>query len=326
MISTRRQIMIGAVAAGLGLASPWAQAQSWKPTQPVTIIVPIAGTTNDTLARLVAPKLAEKFGQPFVVENKPGAGGNLGASLAARAAPDGHTLLIGYNGPLAINPGLFANMPFDPQKDLAPISLAVKAPQYLVTTPEAGIADVKDFIAQAKAAPQKFSYGSVAVGSASHLTMEMFKSAAGIHVTHIPYRGAPPAIADLLAGTIHVGFFVPGNVQQLAQQGRIKLLASSGTKRFASTPGVPTLAELGFQNFEATSWIGFLTAAGTPQHIIDAYNTAIVDVLKMPDIREKLQAMEFEIVATSPQEFAAWIATEIPRWGAVIKATGTKLE
>jgi len=326
MISTRRQIMIGAVAAGLGLASPWAQAQSWKPTRPVTIIVPITGTTNDTLARLVAPKLAEKFGQPFVVTNRPGAGGNLGASLAARAAPDGHTLLIGFNGPLAINPGLFANMPFDPQKDLAPISLAVKAPQFLVTTPGAGIADVKDFIAQAKAAPQKFSFGSVSVGSASHLTMEMFKSAAGIHVTHIPYQGAPPAIADLLAGRIHVGFFVPGNVQQLAQQGRIKLLASSGTKRFASTPDVPTLAELGFQNFEATSWIGFLTAAGTPQHIIDAYNTAIVDILKMPDIREKLQAMEFEIVASSPQEFAAWIATEIQRWGAVIKATGTKLE
>jgi len=326
MISTRRQVLIVTVVASLGLASPWAMAQSWKPTQPVTIIVPITGTTNDTLARLVAPKLAEKFGQPFVVENKPGAGGNLGANLAARAAPDGHTLLIGYNGPLAINPCLFANMPFDPQKDLAPISLAVKSPQYLVTTPGAGIADVKDFIAQAKAAPQKFSYGSVALGSASHLTMEMFKSAAGIHVTHIPYRGAPPAIADLLAGTIHAAFFVPGNVQQLAQQGRIKLLASSGTKRFPSTPDVPTLAELGFQNFEATSWIGFLTSAGTPKHIINAYNTAIVDILKMPDVKEKLQAMEFEIVASSPEEFAAWIGSEIPRWGTVIKATGTKLE
>ncbi len=326
MISTRRQLMVGAMFAGLGLASPWAIAQNWKPTQPVTIIVPIAGTTNDTLARLLAPKLAEKFGQPFVVDNRPGAGGNLGASMAARATPDGHTLLIGYNGPLAINPGLFSNMPFDPQKDLAPISLAVKAPQYLVTTPGTGIADVKDFIAQAKAAPQKFSYGSVAIGSASHLTMEMFKNAAGINVTHIPYRGAPPAIADLLAGTIHAGFFVPGNVQQLAQQGRIKLLASSGTKRFPSTPDVPTLAELGFENFEATSWIGLLTAAGTPKHIIDAYNTAIVDVLKMPDVKERLQAMEFEIVATSPEEFATWIGTEIPRWGAVIKATGTKLE
>ncbi|WP_180684543.1 Bug family tripartite tricarboxylate transporter substrate binding protein [Tepidicella baoligensis] len=326
MISLRHKALVGTVIAGICLASPWALAQNWKPTQPVTIIVPIAGTTNDTVARLVAPKLAEKFGQPFVVDNKPGAGGNLGASLAARAAPDGHTLLVGYNGPLAINPSLFTNMPFDPQKDLAPITLAVKAPQYLVTTPGTGITNVKDFIAQAKAAPQKFSYGSVAVGSASHLTMEMFKSAAGINVTHIPYRGAPPAIADLLAGTIHVGFFVPGNVQQLAQQGRIKLLASSGKKRFASTPDVPTLAELGFENFEATSWIGFLTASNTPKHIIQAYNTAIVEILKMPDVKDKLESMEFEIVGSSPDEFASWIDTEIKRWGAVIKETGTKLE
>lgn len=326
MISIQRKVLICAVMTGLAFTSTWAIANDWKPTKPVTIIVPITGTTNDTLARLIAPKLAEKFGQPFVVENKPGAGGNLGAGIAARSEGDGHTLLIGYNGPIAINPSLFTNMSYDPQKDLAPITLAVKVPQYLVTTPGAGIADVKDFIAQAKAAPQKFSYGSVAIGSASHLTMEMFKSAANINVTHVPYRGAPPAIADLLAGSLHAAFFVPGNVQQLAQQGRIKLLAMSGKKRFTSTPDVPTLIELGFENFEATSWIGFLTSAGTPKKIIEAYNIAIVDILRNSDVKEKLQAMEFEIVASSPDEFKDWIGTEIPRWGNVIKATGTKLE
>ena len=243
-------------------------AHDWRPSKPVRIIVPIVGSTNDVLARLLAPKLQAAFGQPFVVENKGGAGGNIGAAEVARAAPDGLTLLVGYNGPLAINATLFDSMPYDPRKAFAPITLAVKSPQYLVVNPSAGFTSVQDFIAKAKAAPDKYSYGSVSLGSASHLTMEMLKDAAGFQMTHVPYRGAGPAMTDLLAGQVQAGFFVPGNVQGYVQNGRLKLLASSGAKRFPSTPDVPTLAESGFKGFEATSWIGFLAPAGTPANIV----------------------------------------------------------
>lgn len=305
----------------------WAQAApEWRPTKPVRIIVPITGSTNDVLARMIAPKLQEAMGQPFFVENKPGAGGNIGAAEVSRAAPDGHTLLIGYNGPLAINVTLFDKMPYDPQKDLAPITLAVKSPQYLVVNPDTGITDVRDFIAKAKADPKKYAYGSVAMGSASHLTMEMMKSAAGFQMTHIPYRGAGPAITDLIAGSIHAGFFVPGNVQGFVKEGRLKLLASSGPKRFPSTPDVPTLAESGLKDFEATSWIGLLAPANTPPAIVNSYNKAMVRILNSPDIQKRLQEMEFEVVASTPKQFSDWIATEITRWGKVIKATGAKAE
>ncbi len=307
--------------------SAWAQgASDWRPSKPVRIIVPIVGSTNDVLARLIGPELQKALGQPFVVENKPGAGGNIGALEVARAAPDGHTLLIGYNGPLAINVTLFDKMPYDPMKELAPITLAVKSPQYLVVNPAAGFTDVKDFIAKAKAQPTKYSYGSVAMGSASHLTMEMMKSAAGFHATHIPYRGAGPAVTDLIAGSVQAGFFVPGNVQGFVKEGRLKLLASTGPKRFPSTPDVPTLAESGLKDFEATSWIGLLAPAGTPPAIINRYHDEMVRILNSPDIQKRLHDMEFEIVASSPKQFSDWIGTEIVRWGKVIKDTGAKAE
>ena len=300
--------------------------QEWAPSRPVRIIVPIVGSTNDVLARIVAPKLQEAIGQPVIVENKPGAGGNIGADMVAKAAPDGHTLLIGYNGPLAINVTLFDKMPYDPLKDLAPITLAVKSPQYLVVNANSGITSVEDLVAKARAQPAKLSYASVAVGSASHLTMEMLKSAAKVHITHIPYRGAAPAVTDLLAGNVHAAFFVPGNVQQFVKEGRLKLLASSGSKRFPSTPDVPTLMEVGFKDFEATSWIGFLTTGGTPRPIIDRYNRELVKILNLPDVRQRLHEMEFEIIAGSPEQFGGWIRSEIPRWGEVIRATGAKAE
>jgi len=321
-----RRTVLALAATTLATLATSAFAQDWAPTKPVRIIVPIVGSTNDVLARLVAPKLQEVLGQPVVVENKPGAGGNIGADMVAKATPDGHTLLVGYNGPLAINVTLFEKMPYDPLKDLQPLTLAVKSPQYLVVNPKSGITSVHDLVAKAKAEPAKFSYASVAVGSASHLTMEMLKSAAGINITHIPYRGAGPAVADLVAGNVHVAFFVPGNVQQFAKEGRLKLIASSGTKRFPSTPDVPTLAESGFKDFEATSWIGFLTTAGTPKPIVDRYHRELTKILQSQDIAARLREMEFEVVASTPEQFADWIHFEIGRWGKVIKATGAKAE
>jgi tripartite-type tricarboxylate transporter receptor subunit TctC len=323
MAITRRTLV--ATAAAL-LAAPLVHAQEWAPTRPVRIIVPIVGSTNDVLARLIAPKLQEVLGQPVVVENRPGAGGNIGADMVAKAQPDGHTLLIGYNGPLAINPTLFEKMPYDSTKDLAPITLMVKAPQYLVVNSKSGITSVKDFVEKAKAAPGKYSYASVAVGSASHLTMEMFKVAAKFHMTHIPYRGAGPAVTDLLAGNVDAAFFVPGNVQQFVKEGKLRLLAASGARRFASTPEVPTLAESGYKEFEATSWIGLLTTGGTPRNIVDRYNREVVKIVTSPEISARLREMEFEIVASSPEQFAGWIRSEIGRWGEVIKYTGAKAD
>ena len=253
-----------------------ALAQEWSPSKSIKIIVPIVGSTNDVLARIVAPKLSEAIGQPVVVENKPGAGGNIGADYVVKSPPDGHTLLIGYNGPLAINVSLFDKMPYDPVKDLAPITLAVTTPQYLVVNPALPIKSVPEFVAYAKNNARKMSYASIAVGSASHLTMEMFKVAAGVDLTHIPYRGAGPAVTDLIAGNVDAAFLVPGNVQQFLKEGRLRLIATSGQKRFASTPTIPTLIESGYPDFLATSWIGFLITAGTPKPIIDRYNKELV--------------------------------------------------
>ncbi|MFL6693913.1 MAG: Bug family tripartite tricarboxylate transporter substrate binding protein [Ramlibacter sp.] len=318
----RRALLALAVASFAGAAF----AQEWAPSRPVRIIVPIVGSTNDVLARLVAPKLGEALGQPVIVENKPGAGGNIGADLVAKAPPDGQMLLVGYNGPLAINPTLFDKMPYDPVKDLQPITLAVKAPQYLVVNPASGITSVQDLVAKAKAQPNKFSYASIALGSASHLTMEMFKAAAGVNLTHVPYKGSGQAVTDLIAGNVQAGFFVPGNVQGFVKDGKLKLLASSGARRFPSTPDVPTLAELGYKDFEATSWIGFLTAPNTPRPIVDRYHRELVKILNSPDIAAKLHDMEFEVVAGTPEQFSGWIKSEIGRWGQVIKATGAKAD
>ncbi len=308
-----------------GAATP-SFAQEWAPSKTVRIVVPIVGSTNDVLARMIAPKLQEALGQAFIVDNKPGAGGNIGADFVAKSATDGHTLLIGYNGPIAVNVSLFDKLPYDPVKDLAPISLMVTTPNYLVVAPSSGITSLADLVAKAKASPGKLAYASIALGSSSHLTMEMLKTAAGIDLTHVPYKGPPAALTDLVSGNVQAAFFVPGNVQQFVKEGRLKLLASSGAKRFASTPNVPTLAESGYPDLVATSWIGLLAPGGTPRPIIDRYHKELVRILQTAEIRDKLHAMEFEVVATSPEQFSSWIRSEIVRWGKVIKSTGAKAE
>jgi len=325
-ITLRKALAASMSALGLLLFGTAVQAEDWKPAKPIRIIVPVIGTTNDVLARLVGSELSKALGQPVVVENKGGAGGQIGTDAVVKAAPDGYTLLVGFNGPLAINPSLFSKMPFDPQKDLAPITLAVKSPQYLVASANSQFTSAKDFIAKAKANPGKYSYASISIGSASHLTMEMLKEAAGINLAHAPYKGAPPAIADLIAGNVQIAFLVPGNVQSFVEAGKLKLLATSGEKRFTSAPDVPTLIELGYPTMDAQSWIGFLAPAGTPKPIIDRLNSEIVKILKSSEVSQKLREMEFEVVASSPKQFTDWIASETKKWGAVVKSTGTKID
>jgi tripartite-type tricarboxylate transporter receptor subunit TctC len=311
---------------GCTLFTAPSQGQEWAPSKLVRIVVPIVGSTNDVLARLIAPKLQEALGQTVVVENKAGAGGNIGADFVAKSAPDGHTLLIGFNGPIAVNVTLFDKLPYDPLKDLAPITLMVTTPQYLVVHPSLPVNSAAEFVAHAKAQPGKLSYGSVSVGSASHLTMEMLKLAAGIDIAHIPYKGAAPALTDLVGGQVQAAFMVPGNVLQFAKEGRLRLIASSGAKRFPGTPDVPTLVESGYPDLVAVAWIGFLAAGGTPRPIVERYHREIVRIIHTPEIRDKLNAMQFELVGGTPEHFSAWIRAEIPRWGQVIKATGAKAE
>ncbi len=308
----------------VGLASLAAQAQEWAPSKTVRIVVPIVGSTNDVLARLVGGELQKVLGQTVIVENKGGAGGTIGAAEVAKAAPDGHTLLVGFNGPLAINVTLYPKLPYDPLKDLAPITLAVTAPQYLAVPPGVPVNNVAELVALAKT--KQLSYASVSIGSASHLTMEMLKAAAKVDITHVPYKGAAPAVTDLVGGQVDAAFMVPGNVQQFAKEGRLRLIASTGDKRFASTPNLPTMIEQGYPGFVAVSWIGFLAPGGTPAPIIERYHKEITRILAQPEMRARLQQMEFDIVASTPKYFSDWIAAEIPRWGKVIKDTGTKAE
>jgi tripartite-type tricarboxylate transporter receptor subunit TctC len=325
MTTTLRRTRLALSLALLTFAAQ-AQAQEWSPTKPIRIVVPIVGGTNDVVARLVAPELQKVLGQTVIVENKGGAGGNIGANEVAKSAPDGHTLLVGFNGPIAINQTLFAKLPYDPVKDLSPITLAVTSPQFLVVHPSVPVKTVAEFVARAKAQPGKMAYASVSMGSASHLTMEMLKTAAGIDVTHVPYKGSAPAVVDLIGGQVDAAFFVPGNILQFVKDGRARAIASSGSKRFASMPDVPTMIEQGYPDFVAVSWIGFLAPGGTPRPIIDRLNKEIVAILNQPAIKAQLQKMEFDLVAGTPEQFAAWIQTEIPRWGKVIKSTGAKAE
>jgi tripartite-type tricarboxylate transporter receptor subunit TctC len=320
---TRRALLAASAALVVG-APHTASAQEWAPTKPVRIVVPIVGSTNDVLARLVAPELQKVFGQTFIVENKGGAGGTIAAAEVAKAPADGHTLMIGFNGPLAINPTLYPKIAYDPMKDFAPITLMVTASQYLVVHPSVPARNVAELVALARSRP--LSYASVSVGSASHLTMEMLKSAAKVDITHVPYKGAGPAVADLVGGQVQAAFFVPGNVQQFAKEGKLRLIASSGAKRFASTPDVPTMIEQGYPGFVAVSWIGFVAPGGTPKAIVDRYHREITRIIATPEIKAKLEAMEFDIVSSTPQYFADWIQSEIPRWGKVIRDTGTKAE
>ncbi len=320
-LARRAVLILGLATAGLGAP---ALAQQWAPSKPVRIVVPIVGSTNDVLARLVAPELQKVLGQTVIVENKGGAGGTIGANEVAKAAPDGHTLLVGFNGPIAINPTLMPKMPYDSVKDLAPITLAVASPQLLVLNPRVPAKDVKEFVDLAKQG--QLTYASVSPGSASHLTMEMLKSAAGVDIIHVPYKGAAPAVVDLLGGQVDAAFFVPGNISQFVREGKAKVIASTGTRRFASMPQVPTMIEQGFPGFVALSWIGFLAPAKTPQPIIDRYHKEIVDILRKPAIAHELEKMEFEVIAGTPDQFSQWIRAEIPRWGQVIRDSNIKAE
>lgn len=293
------------------------------PTKPVRVIIPYPpGSTPDIVGRTVSDRLQKALGQPFVVENRAGAGGNIGTEAVAKSAADGHTLLVAINGPVAVNKHLYKNLPFDPEKDLLPISLLASAPQMLVTTPAVPADSFKSFIDHAKRNPGKLSYGSVGGGSASHLTMELLKSTAGVFIVHIPYRGFPPAVTDMLAGNIDTMFAIIPAVLPQVRAGKMKALAVTAMKRNALVPEVPSVAELGYPQLESLAWIGLLAPAGTPQEIIGRLSVEAIKGMQTAETREMLGKQGFDVIGSSPEEFSRWIRLESDKWSKVIRTSG----
>ena len=293
------------------------------PTKPVRFVIAFSpGGPSDILTRLVGTKLSEAMGQPFVFENRPGAGGNIAGEFVAKAPPDGYTLLMGNNSILATNASLYKKMNFDPVKELAPVALLASQPNILVVHPSLPVKSVKDLVALAKSRPGQLNYASSGSGAAAHLAAELFKSSTGVSMVHIPYRGAGPALADMLAGQCQVMFATALSVQPHIKSGRLRPLAVTTSRRSATFPDLPTVAETGVKGFEATTWHGVVVTAGTPQAVIDRLNAEINKILKMPDMRERLRNQGAEIIGGTPQQFAAYIQAEIPKWAKVIKDSG----
>ena len=298
------------------------QAQQY-PNKPVKVVIPYPpGSTPDIVGRTLSSKLQEALGQPFVVENRTGAGGNIGAEAVAKAAADGYTLLVGINGPAAINKFLYKDLAYDSDRDLLPISLLASAPQMLVVTPSVAASDFKAFVGDVRANPGRLSYGSVGSGSASHLTMELLKNDARLFVVHIPYRGFPPAVTDMLSGNIQVMFAIIPAVLPQVRAGKLKALAVTGLKRSALAPDVPSVAELGYPQLESLAWIGLLAPAGTSAEVVNRLHAEGAKAMRAPDTRDALGKQGFDVVANSPAEFSAWIRTEQAKWSKVIKASG----
>ena len=326
----RRGLM--AFAAALMLAAPSLQAQPNWPSKPVRIVVPFApGGTTDILARAIAPELARAFGQSFIVDNRAGAGGNVGAEVVAKSPADGYTLLMGTVGTHGINRALYPKLPYDPFKDFAPVTLVAGVPNVMVMNTDRakalGINTVADFIKYAKANPGKLSMASSGNGTSIHLAGELFKSRTGIFMTHIPYRGSGPALLDLVAGNTDVMFDnLPSALPQI-KAGKLKAFAVTSAERSAAVPELPTIAEAaGLKGFDASSWFGLLAPAGTPVDIITRIQQETAKALASPAVKEKLLAQGAIPGGNTPQEFARMIDAEHIKWAGVVKASGAKVD
>ncbi len=314
------------VAVLFALCACGAYAQSY-PTKPLRFVVPFAaGGGSDLVARTVAQKISEALGQSVIVDNRPGAAGTIGADLVAKSPPDGHTLLLGSNGPLAINPSLYAKLPYDAARDFAPVSLVTVMPFLLVTHPSLPVKSVKDLVALAKAKPGQLNYGSPGSGSTTHLANELLKSMTGMQITHIPYKGVAPAAIDLISGQLQM---MSGDLSTLiphVRSGKMRALAVTGTRRSSLLPDMPTVAESGVPGYAAHGWFGVLVPAAAPHAVIERLNAAIVKGLAANDARERLGALGGEVAASTPEQFGAFIATEAAKWSKLIKALGLKSE
>lgn len=304
----------------------FARAQEW-PDHVIKVIVPFAaGSTPDIVARLVAEKLHARFGQPFIVENKPGAGGNIGTEAVAKSAPDGYTIGVSITGPLVNNTLLYKKLGYDPFKELAPVTQLVTQPSVLVVTNDLGVRNVDELVALLRKNPGKYNYASYGNGSISHLAMELLAAQSGSQIVHVPYPGSPQAVQALLAGEAHMGALAPGPVMPHVKTGKLKAIAVTSRERFALLPDVPTFKESGVANVEATAWQGVVVPAGTSPAIVHTLQREISLVLKMPDVVEKLRAQYMEPVGSTPEQFAAFMREERARWAPIIRRAHITLE
>ena len=314
---------LGALAS---LAGP-VHAESAYPNKPVRLIVPFAaGGPTDVLARAIGQKLGDSLGQPVIVENRPGAGGNIASDFVAKAPPDGYTLILGTVGTHAINASLYSKLAFDISRDFAPIALVASATIVMVTHQSVPATTVKEFVALAKSRPHPFSLASPGSGTPQHLAGELFKTVTAVDMVHIPYKGAAPALNDLLGGQVSVGFVSLPAALPHVKAGKLRALGVTASKRSVVAPDVPTIAESGAPGYEVENWYGVLAPAGTPKEIVSKLNTEIVKLLKAKDVRELLNNQGFEILQSTPEEFAAFSKTELVKWAKLVKLSGAKAD
>ncbi len=310
----------------LALATPAAWPADY-PTRPISLVLAFPpGGASDVLARILGRKLEQVLGQPVVIDNRPGAGGNIAADIVAHAAPDGYTLLLGNNSILATNAALYQKINFDPVKDFAPIGLVGLQANILVVNPAVAAKSLAELIALAKANPGKLNYASSGHGLAAHLAGELFKSEAKINIVHVPYKGAAPALQDVIAGHVQMMFATASSVVSHIQDGKVRALAVTTLKRTALFPDLATMDELGLKGFDATTWHGLVAPAHTPKEVIATLSRALAATLADDGIKKSLAKLGVDIVGGTPEDFGAYIKSEIPKWTAIVKSSGAKLD
>jgi len=308
-------------------ALPLVAAAQAYPSKPIRFVVPYpAGGPLDTVARLLGQKVSESVKQPVIVENKAGAGGNIGADAVAKSPADGYTILMGAVATHAINPTLYAHIPYDPVRDFIPVTQVASTPNVLVVNPSVPAANVKEFIAYAKANPGKLNFGSGSTGSAGHLAGELFKTQAGVEMTHVPYKGAAPAMNDLIGGQIQLMFDNLASALGQVRAGRVRALAVTTAKRTSLAPDLPTIAESGLPGFDINTWFGIFVPANTPREIVDRLHDEFARALGATDVREKMLALGAEPAGSRPDEFASYIRGEAEKYARVIKASGARAD
>jgi len=317
--------MLAGWAAVFALAAGSTEAQ--YPGKPIKLIVPSSpGSGPDIMARAIGQKLAQAWGQPVVIDNRPGAGGSIGSEAAAKSPPDGYTLIMGNAGSHAVNASLYKRLAYDPVKDFAPVTLVSSAPNILIVHPSLPVKSVKELIALAKAHPGELSFGSGGNGSTAHLSGEMFRTLAGISIVHVPYKGAPAAVLGVVTGEISLAILNLPPALPHVRSGKLKALGVSTARRSAAVPDLPTIAEAGLPGYEATAWYGVLAPAGTPREIVMKLNGEIVNSLRTSEMKKRITAYGGEVVGSTPEEFAAVMKADIAKWVRVVKASGASID
>jgi tripartite-type tricarboxylate transporter receptor subunit TctC len=325
MLKTCTRLLVVCAAAFGAQTHAWSQAA--YPNRPVRIIVAFpAGQATDLAARAIAQKLTESLGQQFIVDNRPGAASIIGSEAAAKSPNNGYNLFMGSSGSLAVNPGMYSKLPYDPVSDFTPISQALYVPFFIFLNPGVPANNVKELVDYLKTNPNKVNFGSAGTGASNHLSAELFKSVTGVSMVHVPYKGSPPAVTDLLGGQIGLMFETGPLGLPHAKSGKLKVIAVGSRQRSAAMPELVTIAESGYPGFETVGWAGLLSPTGTPKEIIIRLNAEVVRIIAQPGINDRFVSLGAELVSSSPDDFGAYVKSEIAKWGKVIRESGAKAD